>query len=108
MNKELINKTNEELAAIVVRLKNQLIESRFASASGELEKTHLNAEMRKTIAQILTILKQRGFELTIGSHGVYLIDDKTKTTKSITKDIYKAIEKDLEESTKKKAKEDKK
>ncbi len=53
MIKELNQKTNEELCNLIVRLKLQLLESRFKMASGELEKTHKIREIRKTIAQAL-------------------------------------------------------
>lgn len=91
MNKELRAKSNEELAALVVRLKMQLLESRFRMASGELEKLHAIKEIRRTIARALTILNERSVDLSIGTHGVTMYNLKTKEVKSITNDVEKFL-----------------
>jgi large subunit ribosomal protein L29 len=84
INKELRTKTNEELCALVFRMKMQLLESRFKMAAGEMEKTHTIVDVRRTIARILTILKQRNIDLTIGTHGVSMYDRANGTVKSLT------------------------
>ena len=79
MNKEveqLNSKTNDELCALITRLNSQLLESRFKMAVGEVEKTHIIQKIRKTIARCMYILSTRGFNITIGSHGIYLINKK--------------------------------
>lgn len=84
INKELRTKTNEELCALVFRMKMQLLESRFKMTAGEMEKTHTIVDIRRTIARILTILKQRNIDLTIGTHGVSMYDRTNNTVKSLT------------------------
>ncbi|MDR0739474.1 MAG: 50S ribosomal protein L29 [Mycoplasmataceae bacterium] len=94
MNKELRTKTNEELCSLIMRLKLQLLESRFRMASGELEKTHTLPEIRKTIARALTILNERQIKLSIGTHGITMRNLKTNEVKSITnvvQDSLKAV-----------------
>ena len=92
MIKELNKKTNEEICALIVRLKLQLLESRFKKASGELEKTHKIAEIRKTIAQAFTVLNARDIDLTIGTHGVTMYDRKSKQVKSINNVIQNSLD----------------
>ncbi|MDR2369734.1 MAG: 50S ribosomal protein L29 [Mycoplasmataceae bacterium] len=91
MNKELRAKTNEELCTLIMRLKFQLLESRFRMASGELEKTNNLPEIRKTIARSLTILNERGIKLSIGTHGIAMHDTKTNQVKSITNVVQTAL-----------------
>lgn len=87
MIKELQKKTNEQIGEIIVKLKLQLLESRFKFAVGEIEKTHKIKEIRKTIAQALTVLNSRKVDITFGKHGVTLYDRKNNTVKSITDQI---------------------
>ncbi|MDR3330243.1 MAG: 50S ribosomal protein L29 [Mycoplasmataceae bacterium] len=91
MNKELRKKTNEELCSLIMRLKLQLLESRFRMASGELEKTNTLPEIRKTIARALTILNERGIKLSIGTHGITMYNTKTGEVKSITNVVQEAL-----------------
>jgi large subunit ribosomal protein L29 len=91
MNKELRKKTNEELCSLIMRLKLQLLESRFRMSSGELEKTNTLPEIRKTIARALTILNERGIKLSIGTHGITMYNTKTKEVKSITNVVQEAL-----------------
>lgn len=77
-NKEFEKMSNEELCAIAARLKFQLVEARFKMSSGELEKPSVIKEIRKTIAKIFTELTNRGFKVSIGSHGVTMYDLKNK------------------------------
>ncbi|MDR1991790.1 MAG: 50S ribosomal protein L29 [Mycoplasmataceae bacterium] len=91
MNKELRAKTNEELCSLIMRLKLQLLESRFRMASGELEKTNMLPEIRKTIARSLTILNERGMKLSIGTHGITMHNTKTNEVKSITNLVQEAL-----------------
>lgn len=77
-NKEFEKMSNEELCAIAARLKFQLVEARFKMSSGELDKPSVIKEIRKTIAKIFTELTNRGYKVSIGSHGVTMYDLKNK------------------------------
>ena len=71
--KELNTKTNDELCALITRLNSQLLES------------------RKTIARCMFILNQRGYDISIGSHGVYTIDKKTNKVQNVTQKVQKIL-----------------
>ncbi|MDR0985503.1 MAG: 50S ribosomal protein L29 [Mycoplasmataceae bacterium] len=92
INKELKQKTNEELCSLIMRLKLQLLEARFKMASGELEKVNQLQEIRKTIARAMTILTQRHIDLTIGTHGITMYNRETKEVKSITDSVQQALQ----------------
>lgn len=94
MNKEveqLNSKTNDELCALITRLNSQLLESRFKMAVGEVEKTHTIQHIRKTIARCMYILNTRGYNITIGSHGIYLISKKDNKSENITNKVQKIL-----------------
>ncbi|MGL4951763.1 MAG: 50S ribosomal protein L29 [Mycoplasma sp.] len=59
MTKDLRKKTNAELAELISKCKQQLLQIRFNVANGEVEKLHVIPEIRKTIARSLTILNER-------------------------------------------------
>ena len=77
-NKEFAKMSNEELCAIAARLKFQLVEARFKMSSGELEKPSVIKEIRMTIAKIFTELTNRGYKVSIGSHGITMYDLNNK------------------------------
>lgn len=107
MSKEFANKTNEELCALVARLKFQLLEARFRMATGEIEKLNVISDVKKTIARILTELTLRGFKVTIGAHGIALYDLKTNQVKIINNAQIEAInqkEQKLEQAKQEKTK----
>lgn len=89
--KELNTKTNDELCALITRLNSQLLESRFKMAVGEVDKTHVISQIRKTIARCMFILNQRGYDISIGSHGVYTIDKKTNKVQNVTQKVQKIL-----------------
>lgn len=89
--KELSIKTNDELCALITRLNSQLLESRFKMAVGEVDKTHVIPQIRKTIARCMFILNQRGYDIAIGSHGVYTIDKKTQKVQNVTQKVQKIL-----------------
>jgi large subunit ribosomal protein L29 len=94
MNKEveqLNSKTNDELCALITRLNSQLLESRFKMAVGEVEKTHVVQQIRKTIARCMYILNTRGYTITIGSHGIYLISKKDNKSENVTNKVQKIL-----------------
>jgi large subunit ribosomal protein L29 len=92
MNKELRNKTNEELCTMVMSMKLKLLEARFSAAAGQIEAPHTLPLLRKTIARILTILNERGQSLSIGTHGIILQDKKTKNHVCLTKQVMDTIQ----------------
>ena len=55
---EIKGKTPDQLKAIIVEGKKELLNLRFQQASGELENTSRFAQVRKTIARANTLLKQ--------------------------------------------------
>ena len=85
--KELNTKTNDELCALITRLNSQL----FKMAVGEVDKTHVISQIRKTIARCMFILNQRGYDISIGSHGVYTIDKKTNKVQNVTQKVQKIL-----------------
>jgi large subunit ribosomal protein L29 len=104
VNKELELKNNEELCTLVLRMKLQLLESRFMRANGTLEKSHTIVEIRKTIARILTILKKRNIECSIGTHGITMYDRANNTVKSINQEasaVINNVEKEMGDETSK-------
>ena len=60
--KELRNLTNEELKEKLVELKKKLMQLRFKNTIGGLEKPSEIRETKRTIARILTILRERELE----------------------------------------------
>ncbi|RUM61661.1 MAG: 50S ribosomal protein L29 [Persephonella sp.] len=56
---ELRKMTNEELNEKLLELKKKLMELRFKNAVGNLEKSSEIKETKRTIARILTILRER-------------------------------------------------
>ena len=89
--KELNTKTNDELCALISRLHSQLLESRFKVAVGEVDKTHVIKQIRKTIARCMFIISQRGYDISIGSHGVYFINKKDHKIEDVTKKVQKVL-----------------
>lgn len=59
MLKDLRQKTDAELKMMVVQLRARLMENRFKAAQGELKETHLIRELRRLVAQVLTIMHER-------------------------------------------------
>ena len=102
--KEFAKMSNEELCAIATRLKFQLVEARFKMSSGELEKVNVVKQIRKTIAKIFTELTNRGFKVSIGSHGVTMYDiaNKNKPISLDPKKLQELMNKQEEKDTKKK------
>lgn len=103
--KEFAKMSNEELCAIAARLKFQLVEARFKMSSGELEKINVVNQIRKTIARIFTELTNRGYKVSIGSHGVTMYDiaNKNKPISLDPKKLQQLMDKE-EKDTKKQAK----
>lgn len=100
--KEFAKMSNEELCAIAARLKFQLVEARFKMSSGELEKVNIVNQIRKTIAKIFTELTNRGYKVSIGSHGVtmYEIDKGNKPVPLDPKKLQEFMEKENKDNKK--------
>ena len=58
-NKELRDMTNEELLTKIEECKEELFNLRFSQATGNLEKTSRIRELRKLVARMKTILRDR-------------------------------------------------
>ena len=63
---ELRKLTNEELATKITTNKKELLDLRFKQATGALDKPHLVRELKKDVARMNTILKER--ELEVGGN----------------------------------------
>ena len=60
--KEIRELTTEELLNKIEELKEELFNLRFASATGNLEKPSRMNEVRKTIARIKLVIREREIE----------------------------------------------
>lgn len=58
--RELRDKSNEELVHELRELNSELFNLRSRKTTGQLDKPHRFMEVRKTIARIKTIFKERG------------------------------------------------
>ncbi len=58
-NKELRDMTNEELLAKIEEYKEELFNLRFSQATGNLEKPSRIRELRKLVARMKTIIRER-------------------------------------------------
>ena len=57
--KEIVNKSDEELKDELVKLKKEAFNLRFQKAGGQLENTARVRFVRRSIAQILTVLNSK-------------------------------------------------
>lgn len=60
--KEIRDKSNDELLKTLDESKKELFDLRFERATGTIENPMRIRELRKTIARILTVLKEREME----------------------------------------------
>lgn len=60
--KEIRDKSNDELLKTLDESKKELFDLRFERATGSIENPMRIRELRKTIARILTVLKEREME----------------------------------------------
>ena len=58
-SREIREKTIEELKILAKDLKEELFKLRMKSGTGQLEKPHRLGEIKKDIARVLTILKEK-------------------------------------------------
>ena len=56
---ELRNLSSEELLQKVGSLKRELLDLRMQASAGKLEKTHQSVFIRKDLARVLTLLKEK-------------------------------------------------
>ena len=59
---ELRELSDEELKAKIAEYKEELFNLRFSQATGSLDKPHRINELRKAVARIKTILREREME----------------------------------------------
>ncbi|AEW45930.1 50S ribosomal protein L29 [Mycoplasma haemocanis str. Illinois] len=64
MIKDLRGYETQEVKNMIIKLKAKLLENRFKLVQGELTNTAIFKETRRTIAQLLTILRERNEKLT--------------------------------------------
>ena len=60
--KEIRDKSNDELLKTLDESKKELFDLRFERATGSIDNPMRIRELRKTIARILTVLKERDME----------------------------------------------
>ena len=58
-NKEIRNLTNEDIVKKIDEMKEELFNLRFSQATGNLEKPSRIRELRKSVARMKTILRER-------------------------------------------------
>lgn len=95
MIKEIRNKSDVEIADLISKLKTQLLEIRFNHANGETSSINKVKEIKKVIAQGLTVLSERNVKLSFTTHetriiksdnnGQIFIPVKTKNSLSVKK-----------------------
>jgi large subunit ribosomal protein L29 len=56
---ELRSQTNDQLGDQLLSLKKEQFNLRFQAATGQMEKTHRVSEVRKDIARISTLLREK-------------------------------------------------
>ena len=56
---DLRSQTNDQLSDELLRLKKEQFNLRFQAATGQMEKTHRVSEVRKDIARISTLLREK-------------------------------------------------
>jgi large subunit ribosomal protein L29 len=58
-NVDVADMTPDQLNEELIRLKKEQFNLRFQKATGQLENTHRVRQVRRTIARVLTLLKQK-------------------------------------------------
>lgn len=81
ITKDLRKKSNAELAELIAKCKQQLLQIRFNVANGEAEKMHVISGIKKTIARSLTILNERANEQKQAAATTTKTTQKTSTKK---------------------------
>ena len=66
-NKEIRDLTNEEITKKIEEYKEELFNLRFSQATGNLEKPSRIRELRKLVARMKTILRERELEVKEGN-----------------------------------------
>ena len=66
-NKEIRELTNEEITKKIEEYKEELFNLRFSQATGNLEKPSRINELRKLVARMKTILRERELEVKEGN-----------------------------------------
>ncbi|MDD3453295.1 MAG: 50S ribosomal protein L29 [Bacilli bacterium] len=66
-NSEIRSLTNEEITKKIEEYKEELFNLRFSQATGNLEKPARITELRKLVARMKTILRERELEIKEGN-----------------------------------------
>ena len=66
-NKEIRELTNEEITKKIEEYREELFNLRFSQATGNLEKPSRIKELRKLVARMKTILRERELEVKEGN-----------------------------------------
>ena len=66
-NKEIRDLTNEEITKKIEEYKEELFNLRFSQATGNLEKPSRIRELRKLVARMKTLLRERELEVKEGN-----------------------------------------
>ena len=66
-NKDIRELTNEEIQTKIEEYKKELFNLRFSQATGNLEKPSRIRELRKLVARMKTILRERELEVKVGN-----------------------------------------
>lgn len=66
-NKDIRELTNEEILTKIEEYKEELFNLRFSQATGNLEKPSRIRELRKLVARMKTILRERELEVKEGN-----------------------------------------
>ena len=66
-NKDIRNLSNEEIVKKIEEMKEELFNLRFSQATGNLEKPSRIRELRKLVARMKTILRERELEVKEGN-----------------------------------------
>ncbi len=66
-NKDIRELTNEEIQTKIEEYKEELFNLRFSQATGNLEKPSRIRELRKLVARMKTILRERELEVKEGN-----------------------------------------
>ncbi|WP_246307742.1 50S ribosomal protein L29 [Candidatus Mycoplasma haematohominis] len=81
ITKELRSYDTQKIKSMVIQLKASILENRFKLAQGEITNTGIFKQSRKVIAQLLTILQERGEKISFKDWKAYSDSVKEKSDK---------------------------
>lgn len=81
MIKELRGYETSKIKSMLIQLKSKLLENRFKLMQGEVSDNSVFRKTRKAIAQMFTVLKERGETLTLSDWKNYASKEDEKELK---------------------------